>query len=124
MDYVVPTLGFLLQIFDSKTGNVCTFLWDGNEGPDDSGDGEEGRCEEEAVVVSELGDSRGRSDGGGGTSDFIEYMLEESEMSQRAVEYVQESTYDRSVHPSQLCDVPTNDVTRTVDGMSTSIQER
>lgn len=91
-------------------------MGDVNEEPNDSGDSEEDGSEEEAVVVSELGDQGGGSDGGGGAGDLIEDVLEEGEVSRRATEYLQGSTYDSSVHPPQLRDVPADDITWSKEG--------
>ena len=52
-------------------------MWDRNEEPDDAGDGEEYGGEEEAVIVSEPGDGGRGGESTGGTSDFIEDMLDE-----------------------------------------------
>ena len=87
LNYIASTVGFLLQILDSKTGSVWVFTWDGNEEPNNSGNGEEGGAEEEAVVVPELGDGGGGSNSSSGAGDFVEDMLEEDEVSRRAVEH-------------------------------------
>jgi hypothetical protein len=75
LNEVVSTVGFLLQIFNSDTGGTPATLRDGNKEPDDSGDDKENRGEEEAVVVSELGDCRGGSERGAGASDFVKDVL-------------------------------------------------
>jgi hypothetical protein len=56
-------------------------LWDGNEEPNDPSYGEGGGADEEAVVVSELGDGRGGSDSSSGANDFVEDVLKEDEES-------------------------------------------
>lgn len=72
---VISAPWFLLNIFKTNAGNTC--LWDGDEEPDDAGDGEEDGGEEETVVVPELGDGGRGSKGSGGTGDFVEDMLDE-----------------------------------------------
>ena len=51
-------------------------MWKRNKEPDDTGNSEKYRSEEEAVIVSELGDGGGGSESTGGTRDFVEDMLD------------------------------------------------
>lgn len=53
---VVSMVGVLLNILETNaTNGVCIGMWEGNEKPDDTGNSKEDGSEEEAVVVSKLG---------------------------------------------------------------------
>ena len=74
LDQVVSTLKVLLYIFETNAG---TGVWERDEEPYHPRNGEEYRGEEEAVVVSELGDGGRGSESSSGTRDFVEDMLDE-----------------------------------------------
>jgi len=99
-------------------------MWDRDEEPDDAGDGEEYGGEEEAVVVAELGDGGGGGESTGGTGDFVEDMLDEVRRSDEPSKLFKgHVTYDSRVHPPELADVSTNDIT-WARGVSTSVRRK
>ena len=75
LEDIVPTTGFFLHFFDNKTSSVCVVSRDGNKEPNDSGDSVEDGGQEETVVVPELGDEGGGSEGGAGAGDLVEDVL-------------------------------------------------
>lgn len=77
LDGIVSTIGGLLELFETDTTGSAEARWDGNEEPDNAGHGEEYRGEEEAVVISELGDGGGRGESPSGTGYFVEDVLDE-----------------------------------------------
>ena len=75
-------------------------MWKRNKEPDDARNSEKYRGEEETVIVSELGDGGGGSEGASGTRDFIEDVLDEvTRLDERAENFEGYVTYDSSVHP-------------------------
>ena len=75
LGYVVLTLEGLLDVFKANTGTGIAR--ERNEEPDDASDGEEYGGEEEAVIVSELGDGEGGAESTNSACDFVENMLDE-----------------------------------------------
>ena len=77
LDQIGSTIDMLfsLQILHGEAGCVFPVSWNSNEVPNDPSDGEESRSEEEAVVVSELGNRGGGSNSGSGACDLVEDVL-------------------------------------------------
>ena len=102
--------GFLLDLVETNADTIAT-LRNRYEEPGGAGEGKEDGSEEKTVVISKLGNCGRGGERSGGTSDFVEDVLEVRRLDER--QEVVNVTHDGSVHPPQLSNMPTNDITWT-----------